>query len=169
MFLIEVKNRAKAVKNLNQPPKFLPVLGMEGIHRWGRASPSLVGASFFGDDADIMGLKLADVQHWYAGPFDENTVSEISGHLAKIEAHIAGQKDFCARLQADLQPDIQNIASTIDRYRQISPTSGYLEHLAKIDRLAVNIGKRPSISSDSVIRSMAAHVAGMIVGKIVRP
>ena len=53
MYLIEVKNRAKAIKNLNQPPKFYPLVGMESILRGSKGNPSLVGGAFFGDDADI--------------------------------------------------------------------------------------------------------------------
>jgi hypothetical protein len=169
MYLIEVKNRAKAIKNLNQPPKFLPMLGMEHIKNWGRANPSLVGGTFFGDDADIMGLKLADVPHWYAGPFDAGTVSVISGRLANIESYIDAQKNLYNRLGDDLESDIQSIVSTISRYQNVNPapiSAQYDEHLKKINRLATKIGKRPSISSDPTLRTLADQVASLIAPEI---
>ena len=169
MYLIEVKNRAKAVKNLNQPPKFLPFLGMERILNWGRASPSLVGRSFFGDDTDVMGLKLADVPHFYAGPFDEKAISSISVKLARVEKYIAEQKELYDRLQVDLESDIRNIGSTINRYRQANSSPGYMEHLTKIGKFAVKIGKRPSIADDPLLASMANDVAKILKGKILKP
>ncbi len=173
MYLIEVKNRAKAIKNLNQPPKFYPLVGMESILRGHKASSSLIGATFFGDDADIMGLKLADVPHWYAGPFDEGSVTVIAERLATMERFITDQKNLYDRLGDDLGSDIQGIVTIIGQHL-VQAASGdyssrYLKHLVKIGGLVAKIGMRPSISSDPILHSMADQVAALITPKIATP
>ncbi len=172
-YLIEVKNRAKALKNLNQPPKFYPLVGMESILRGHKACSSLVGATFFGDDADIMGLKLADVPHWYAGPFDEGSVMVISERLATMERFITDQKKLYDRLGDDLESDIQSIVAIIGQHL-VQAASGvnsslYTKHLVKIGGLVAKISKRPSISSDPILQSLADQVATLIAPKVASP
>ena len=172
MFLIEATNRVKALKNLHQRPKLYPFLDMERIHHWGRANPKAVGCSFWGDDTDVTGLIMADTAPWYAGPFDQKSVAAILACLANMESRIADQKKYYAQFLDDVQPDIQNIVSTVDRYRQTKVTNqtfGYAEHLMWLHKQVAKIGKRPPIARDVVFRAEANRAAKLIAGKIVRP
>lgn len=172
MYLIETKNRAKTRKNLNQPPKLYPFLGMENIQRSGRARPSPLGCSFFGDDADVTGLIMSDMEPWYAGPLDAKSVAAITELLTLIETRMTEQKKFYAQFLADLLPDIQSLDSTIERYKNMRMTKytfGYWEHINWLGEQLAKFQKCPPIARDVVCKGEGNRIGRMIAGKIVKP
>ena len=112
---------------------------------------------------------MADSAPWYAGPFDEKSVSAISKLLAELESRIAEHKDFYARLGANLQPDVQNIKSTLDRFNQDRSANLHAEHLGWLAKKVASLGNRPLLHNNPDVVFAAKRVAKMIIGKIVKP
>jgi hypothetical protein len=161
MYLIEVKNRAKAQKYLNQKARFYPAVNLHRHQSDGRLFPSLRGGCFFGDEADMVGLKLADIEYVFVGSLTQAQVDEAIHTLTFMNDFIAAQKKGYDALRKDLKPGIDAISKVVDVYMPHRPTPGsskYYSTLEGIRTRAINMGKRPKIANDYLLQISALEV-----------
>ena len=166
MYIIEVKNRAVAQKYLNQKTRFYPAVNLHRYQGDGRLFPSLRGGCFFGDDADIAGLKIAGIECAFVGPLKQTQVDEATKNLEYMDASITAYKRRCGALKKAITPDIDAIVRTINRYQDNEPSacsSGYYLVLHSLKVRAESLRKRPKITNDYLLQTMALDV-GRIIG-----